>query len=286
MRGSNIDEKTVEGFGREWAAYDQSTLRESERLALFNAYFSILDFTGGGEGFDLGCGSGRWAKLVAPKVRKLHCIDPAAAAVDVAKRNLAGILNVEFHQAASDCIPLADESQDFGYALGVLHNIPNTEQAMCDCVAKLKPGGQFLVYLYYRFDNRPAWFRTLWRSSDAARQLISRLPFPLRKGLTSVAAALIYWPVARTARLLERTGRRVDHFPLSGYRHSSFYSMRTDALDRFGTRLEQRFTRAEIQAMMERCGLERIRFREGAPYWVACGRKASGKGGAAKRYDA
>lgn len=26
-------------------------------------------------GFDLGCGSGRWAFFVAPKVAKLHCID-------------------------------------------------------------------------------------------------------------------------------------------------------------------------------------------------------------------
>lgn len=282
MPAANIDEKTVEGFGREWAAFDQSALGKAEQQALFNAYFSIFDFTDCGEGFDLGCGSGRWAKLVAPNVRTLHCIDPAAAALEVAKRNLAGIANVDFCQAASDSIPLADESQDFGYALGVLHHIPNTEQAMRDCVAKLRPGGQFLVYLYYRFDNRPAWFRTLWRSSDAARHLISRLPFPLRKGLTTLAAALIYWPAARTARLLERSGRRVNHWPLSGYRHSSFYSMRTDALDRFGTRLEQRFTRAEIQAMMERCGLDRIRFREGEPYWVACGRKADGEGGAAR----
>lgn len=286
MTASNIDEKTVEGFGREWAAFDQSALGEAEHLALFNAYFSTFDFADGGEGFDLGCGSGRWAKLVAPKVGKLHCIDPAPAALEVAKRNLAGIGNVDFHQAASDSIPLPDESQDFGYALGVLHHIPDTEQAMRDCVVKLRPGGQFLVYLYYRFDNRPVWFRTLWRSSDLARRIISRLPFRLRKGLTSLLAALIYWPAARTARLLERGGRRVDHLPLSGYRHSSFYSMRTDALDRFGTRLEHRFTRTEIQAMMKRCGLDNIRFREGEPFWVACGRKAGGRHSHSKRREA
>jgi hypothetical protein len=52
--------------------------------------------------------------------------------------------------------------------------------------------------------------------------------------------------------------------------------MRTDALDRFGTSLEQRFTRAEIQRMMEAAGLERVSFRDGAPYWCAVGyRKAN-----------
>ena len=50
--------------------------------------------------------------------------------------------------------------------------------------------------------------------------------------------------------------------------------MRTDALDRFGTQLEQRFSRREIEAMMQAAGLVDIRFREGLPYWVACGRKA------------
>jgi len=50
--------------------------------------------------------------------------------------------------------------------------------------------------------------------------------------------------------------------------------MRTDALDRFGTRLEQRFTRDEIERMMQASGLEDIQFRDGPPFWVACGSKA------------
>jgi len=49
--------------------------------------------------------------------------------------------------------------------------------------------------------------------------------------------------------------------------------MRTDALDRFGTRLEQRFTRAEITRMMRDAGLENIRFSDGFPYWCAVGFK-------------
>ena len=66
---------------------------------------------------------------------------------------------------------------------------------------------------------------------------------------------------------------KVDRLPLSAYRHLSFYTMRTDALDRFGTRLEQRFTRVEITAMMEQAGLEDIRFSEAIPYWCAVGKR-------------
>ncbi|MCS6897921.1 MAG: hypothetical protein NZM29_08115, partial [Nitrospira sp.] len=75
----------------------------------------------------------------------------------------------------------------------------------------------------------------------------------------------------RLALLIEALGGKVDHVPLSAYRRSSFYTMRTDALDRFGTRLEQRFTASQVRAMMEQAGLRDIVFSESEPYWCAVG---------------
>lgn len=270
----NLDQEVIADFGREWDAYDQVDLPDQEWRKLFDDYFSLFHFDQTAVGFDLGCGSGRWARLVAPRVAKLHCIDPAEAALAVARRNLAGQENVQFHHASSDSIPLEDGSQDFGYSLGVLHHIPDTEAAMRDCVAKLKPGGQFLVYLYYRFDDRPTWFRALWKASDIVRQKICKLPFRVKKGVTSLIAATVYYPLARGAWLAEKAGLPNRNFPLRDYRNLSFYTMRTDALDRFGTRLEHRFTKPEIEAMMRRCGLIDIRFSDRAPYWVAIGTKS------------
>jgi hypothetical protein len=63
--------------------------------------------------------------------------------------------------------------------------------------------------------------------------------------------------------------------PLAYYRDRSFYVMRNDALDRFGTRLEQRFTRTEIDAMMRAAGLQDIEFSDDFPYWCALGYRAS-----------
>jgi len=276
MQSDNIDRKTVEGFGREWAAYDQTALGEREHRTAFDAYFSIFPWDQlpqGAEGFDLGCGSGRWAELAAERVGTLHCIDPSEDALAVARRRLGARKNVRFHLAASHDIPLDDSSQDFGYSLGVLHHIPDTAAAMRDCVTKLKPGAPFLVYLYFAFDNKPAWYRNLWKASDVGRRNISRLPFPLKKALTAAVAGAVYWPAARFARLAEAAGTDVSNLPLSAYRRSSFYTMRTDALDRFGTRLEHRFSRAEIESMMESAGLTDVRFREDLPFWVAVGRR-------------
>ena len=49
-------------------------------------------------------------------------------------------------------------SQDFGYSLGVLHHVKDTEAALKKCVNCLKPGSPFLIYLYYKFDGSPKYY--------------------------------------------------------------------------------------------------------------------------------
>jgi SAM-dependent methyltransferase len=221
----------------------------------------------------MGCGSGRWARFLAPLVGRLHCIDPSEA-INVAKRVLTEHENVFFHHATVENSGLLPESQDFGYSLGVLHHVPDTVAAIKSCAVLLKPGAPLLLYLYYAFDNRPAWFRLVWMVSDLMRRIIHRLPPALKNLVTDLVASSIYWPLAKLSFLLERLGLPVHNIPLSFYRHHTFYTMRTDARDRFGTPLEQRFTRTQIETMMRDAGLVDIRFSEDAPYWCAVGSKA------------
>lgn len=271
---SNIDQSTIDSFGAEWARFDQSVLDEAEWSEIFQTYFCIFPFASlpeNAEGFDMGCGSGRWAKGVAPSVGRLNCIDPAESALAVARRNLAGQNNIIFHKGGVDNPGVGVASQDFGYSLGVLHHIPDTAAALRSCTHLLKPGAPFLLYLYYRFDNRPAWFRAVWKASEIFRCTVSRMPNRAKPLVTDLLAATVYWPIARSALLLEKIGIDPAALPLAYYRDRSFYTMRTDSRDRFGTPLEQRFTRQEIEAMMREAGLENIKFSDGEPFWVACG---------------
>lgn len=279
--GLNYDPRVVEGFGSEWQRFDQQSMSEGEARDLFGRYFGIFPWPAlpeGARGFDAGCGSGRWARFVAPRVGRLHCVDASADALQVAAKTLSAFSNCEFHVATLESMPLADRAFDFGYSLGVLHHVPDTHSALRACVRKLKPGAPFLVYLYYAFDNRPAWFRLIWKVSDTFRRLLSRCPFRMKGIICDLCAVSVYWPLARIAKVAERMGRSVDNFPLSAYRNQSFYVMRTDALDRFGTRLEKRFTQAEIRQMMEQAGLGNITFHIGPPYWVAVGTRADDNG--------
>ena len=89
MNNVNID--VVRDFGDEWDKYDQS----GEDLKLeesFSQYFSIFPnkyLNPNAVGFDAGCGSGRWAKFIAPKVKQLFCFDASHKALKVAQSNLS-----------------------------------------------------------------------------------------------------------------------------------------------------------------------------------------------------
>ena len=273
---TNIDVKTVEGFGEEWSRFDQSELDEKERLQIFESYFRVFPWESlpkDAVGFDLGCGSGRWAKSVAPKVGKLICIDASRDALNVAEKNLQNQSNCEFYNASVAEMPIADDSMDFGYSLGVLHHIPNPIEGIKQCTGKLKEGAPFLIYLYYAFDNRPAWFRLLWKISDVFRQGISKLPTVVKHFCAEIIALTIYFPLAKMAYFFEKIGLKVSAWPLSIYRDKSFYTMRTDSLDRFGTRLEHRFSKKQIEEMLREAGLENIQFSEEMPFWCAVGFK-------------
>ena len=274
---SNIDQNTVDSFGDEWSRFDQEALTGAEHAFLFNTYFHMFpwnELPESAEGFDMGCGSGRWAVLVAPKVGKINCIDPSFEALEVARRRLAHLPNANFVNAGVSDSPLPLGSQDFGYSLGVLHHIPDTRAALSDCVLLLKPGAPFLVYLYYRFDNRPFWYAWVWWLSDVLRRGICRLPSGSKSIITDFFAVSVYWPLARLAKWSERLGFKVDGWLLASYRDTSFYTMRTDSRDRFGTPLEQRFTKSEITEMLIASGLEKIRFSNDFPFWCAIAYRA------------
>ena len=175
----NIDMNVVDDFGDEWDKFDHVALKDEDIKISYDQYFQIFPFDKlkpDAEGFDMGCGSGRWAKFVAPQVGLLNCIDPSILAINVAKKNLSEYTNVEFHNASVGDDVLSDGSQDFGYCLGVLHHIPDTLSGVKSCSRLLKKDAPFLLYLYYNLENRPLLFRLIWKLSDYVRRFICIMP--------------------------------------------------------------------------------------------------------------
>lgn len=274
--GENIDKSTVHSFGEEWKAFHQFDNAEIDKIG--DTYFDIVtpEMLGPGKiAADFGCGTGRWTKYMHKKVGAVAAIDPSDA-IFVAGQLLKDAGNVHFYKASIDNLPFTDDYFDFGFSLGVLHHIPDTQKAMDACVKKVKPGGHFLVYLYYSLDNRGVLYKALFFLSNLVRRIVSKMPGGLKRFSCNMMAILFYMPFVLFSRLLRLLGvpkKARSGIPLHSYENTSFYIIRNDALDRFGTPLEQRFSRKEILVMMEASGLENIVFSEHAPYWHAIGTK-------------
>ena len=271
----NLDKKTVDSFGDEWSSFHSFDDAEIEKIG--DEYFDIVkenQLNKNSLVLDVGCGSGRWSKYVASKAKFVEAVDPSNA-VYVASKLTSNLSNVRVTQAGVSNIPFANDSFDFVFSLGVLHHIPNTQQAMQSCVEKLKSGGYFLVYLYYRFDNKSDLFKLLFAFSNVFRLVISKMPHGLKKIVCNLIAAVVYFPLAKISSLVKNIfGEKMQQkIPLFYYANKSFYIMQNDALDRFGTPLEQRFTKKEIEKMMIDCGLTEIVFSAQTPYWHAIGKK-------------
>ena len=272
----NIDWGTVASFGDEWGKFRR--FDEAELRVAGEQYFDVVEdgmVTPDSLVLDVGCGSGRWTKFLAPRAGFIEAVDPSDAVL-TAQRFLGDLDNVRLTQAGVDELPFADDSFDFVFSLGVLHHIPDTAQAMRRCVAKLKPGGHFLVYLYYDLDNRGSLYRAVFVMSTLIRRIVAGLPKGPKHLACEAIAFTVYLPLVllvRALRLVPGLGGFAMRLPTAYYWDKSMRIIRNDALDRFGTPLEQRFSREQIEGMMTSCGLEDLRFSDNAPYWHAVGRK-------------
>jgi SAM-dependent methyltransferase len=273
--GENIDKKVVDEFGEEWLKFyehdDELVKKGGEE------YFDILNgdmINSQTYILDVGCGTGRWAKYLAPKVGFIEAVDPSNA-IFAADKLLGKIKNVRLSKASIETLPFADETFDFVMSIGVLHHIPDTKKALTDCVKKVKKGGYFFVYLYYNLDRRGPFYKSLFELSNLLRKIISKLPGKIKHFVCDVLAIIFYMPFILAGRLFNFLGFKdlAKRMPLHGYQNRSFFMIRNDALDRFGTRLEQRFSAKEIIEMMENAGLTNIVVSDGIPYYHAVGEK-------------
>src|SRR5882757_9736910 len=144
----NVDPDVAAGFGHEWSTFRQSETEftSADREAIFQSYFHIFpwnELPPDPVGIDVGCGSGRWSFLVAPRVGHLHLLDASADALEVARKNLSGAPNTTFHLASAGDMPFDDGSLDFAFSLGVLHHIPDTPAAIREIASKLRQGAPF-----------------------------------------------------------------------------------------------------------------------------------------------
>ena len=274
-KDQNLDQEVIDSFGHEWAAFDYAESETDGALdSQFLAYCTPIDLSQfnpkSSVAADFGAGSGRWTSRLLPYFSLVYALEPSEGAKKVLKKKFSNKAQIEILQETVGVNSIPSGSLDLAMSLGVLHHIPDTGLAIKDVASKVKSGGVFLCYLYYKLENKPLYYRGLFWTSNSLRWVISRLPYAMRRFIARVIAALVYFPLGNMAKLLSNAGKNVSNFPLHHYAHMPFVMLQNDSLDRFGTRLEQRFSKKEITEMLGSAGfdLSTLKFSDVEPFWT------------------
>jgi SAM-dependent methyltransferase len=274
-RDENLDQGVIDSFGHEWATFDYGETETTEALnAQFKAYCAPIDLNQFNPKIsvaaDIGAGSGRWASRLIPFFSLVYALEPSDGASEVLKNKFADEAKIAVLQetVGSNSIPLA--TLDLAMSLGVLHHIPDTALAIKDVSLRIKPGGMFLCYLYYNLENKPTFYKLIFNGVNVVRKIISALPQKIKQFVTSAIAALVYWPLAKFSKVMNKFGVNTSNIPLHHYADMPFVMLANDALDRFGTSLEQRFSKAEITEMLRLANFDisTLKFSDEEPFWT------------------
>ncbi len=279
-KDENLDQEVIDSFGHEWAAFDYLETETDEALNLqFEAYCAPIDLGLFDPTYslaaDFGAGSGRWTSRLLPHFSFVYALEPSDGASRILHQKFSNEKRVKVLQESIGMNSIPRESLDLAMSLGVLHHIPDTALALKDVASKMKPGGILLCYLYYKLEGKPLAYRFLFWCSNLLRRVISRLPYKWRRIIARFIAISVYLPLARIAQMLGKNGRNVSNFPLHHYANMPLVMLQNDALDRFGTRLEKRFTKNEIRSLVESAGfdIKTLKFSEVEPFWTFSVRK-------------
>jgi SAM-dependent methyltransferase len=279
MAGQQDDEnanyRLIEDFGDEWQRFNFLDGKSNQDLdRQFTAYTSILDFdlfkNNNALVVDIGAGSGRWTERLLPYFSNIVAIEPSNKAVEILKKRFHGDNRVKIEKATVKHNSIMDNSADLIISLGVLHHLPNTQEALIDCFRKVKPGGYLLCYLYYNLENKSAIYRAVFHLSNFLRTIISRLPKRIKLLVCYLIALTIYWPMAKISKVATKFGVDNSNLPLHQYADFPFVFLKNDALDRFGTRIENRFSKVEIEYMLEQAqfNIRTLKFSESEPFYT------------------
>lgn len=276
----NRDDHVISHFGGEWKAFNYLESDQLEEVrGQFEAYVRPLPThflkNGNLEIADFGAGSGRWAHFLLENASQLWLIEPGKESFEILQRRFGKNEKVHLFNESVSENRVPNDSLDLAVSLGVLHHLPDTGLGIQDIFKKIKPGGYFLCYLYYALENKPFLYRFVWRITNRFRIGISKLPYRMRRFVCEIIAALVYWPLARLSKVADKIGLSSRNIPLHHYKDMNFYVMRNDAYDRFGTSLEQRFTKKEISEMVENAGFDvgTLKFSDAEPFWTFVVRK-------------
>lgn len=249
-------------FGREWEEYDEIL---PEHRKEFGQYFDLIEAGSLRDSHvcDLGCGNGRWSYFLKDLCKEIILVD-FSDAIFVARRNLASSSNCLFFMGDLQSLPFKKDFCELVFCLGVLHHLPvpciEAVRGLQHCAPRL------LIFLYYSYENRPAYFRFLLHLVTFSRRVLCRIQHAgFRTYCSRLMTLVLYKPLILLGYML-RPLQLSRYVPLYEFYHDkSVRRIEQDVYDRFFTPIEQRVSRKDILELSD--SFSQITLSNSLPYW-------------------
>jgi SAM-dependent methyltransferase len=199
---------------------------------------------------DGGCGNGRFAEIVAPHCKQLICLD-IGEHIFLAKERLKNYSNVTFVQCDLADIPVATDSVDYVYSIGVIHHTPNPGKSLKELARLLKPSAKISVWVY-----PPAYWGPLPKKivSKSIRSLL------LRKSLESQVRFIRKYlmPIGKLQLKIQKLGLRYLLAPLfiiNVPRHEDENEMLSTTIDYYLPQYINTYTNSQLKELFLKANL-------------------------------
>jgi len=235
--------QTIEDFGEQWVRY-----RDNEgyygSLELFLDILSPFlepDELKGCKVAEIGSGTGRIVNmLLEAGAKHVIGVEPSDA-FDVLCRNIRQPEKVTCLKITGDQLH-AYGDLDYIFSIGVLHHIPDPNPVVQAAFKALRPGGQFLIWLYGKEGNR--LYLTF---IQALKVLTTRLPH----FMLAAFVEMVYWPLAVYIKFCRKFPLPMRGYILSVFERMSPRKRRLIIYDQLNPSYAKYYTRCEAEKLLK-----------------------------------
>ena len=259
-------DQTIKDFGKQWLKYSDNEGYYGS-LELFSDIltpFLKIDEMRGCKVGEIGSGTGRIVNmLLQTGVKHVIATEPSDA-FEVLCKNIQQIEKVTCLKITGDQLP-ASGNLDYIFAIGVLHHIPDPAPVVEAAFEALRPGGQFLVWLYGKEGNG------LYLALIAPlRVLTKRLPHYVLATLVEI----IYWPLLFYVKFCRRLPLPLRGYMLLVLEKMSPEKRRLIIYDQLNPSYAKYYTQVEAKKLLSDWKFENIRIHHRHGYsWTVIGTK-------------
>lgn len=267
-RLSSIHHKTqtIKDFGDQWIRYTDNEGYYGS-LELFSdtlSPFLKAEDLKNRKVAEIGGGTGRIVNMLLESgVRHVVAVEPSDS-FDVLVRNIRNPERVACLKITGDQLP-AYGDLDYIFSIGVIHHIPNPKPVVEAAFRALRPGGQFLVWLYGKEGNEFYLFFV-----NPLRVITKHLPHFALAGLVW----MIYYPLVSYIVLCRRFPLPLSKYLLSIFEKMPAEKRRLIIYDQLNPYYAKYYKKPEAEGLLLDSGFINVRSHHRHGYsWTVIGTK-------------